>query len=107
MDGWLERYGAHTAFFSRLLPGVRTFSSLVIGAGKVNFKKFFGYTLAGSFLWNLPLAYAGFVTGNNWEFLRPYFRKFELIILAAIVIALILLVFSRIHKIKKFREHPE
>ncbi len=107
MDNWLERYGAHTAFFSRLLPGVRTFSSLVIGAGRVSFGKFFGYTLAGSFLWNLPLAYAGLVAGNNWELLRPYFRKFELIILAAILIAVILFIFRQVHKFKKFSRHPQ
>lgn len=106
MDRWLERYGAHTAFFSRLLPGVRTFSSLIIGAGRVNFGKFFGYTVAGSFLWNLPLAYVGFVAGNNWDFLRPYFQKFELVILAAVLVIVILFVFRQIHKLKEFSKHP-
>ncbi len=106
MDNWLERYGAHTAFFSRLLPGVRTFSSLIIGAGRVNFGKFFGYTLAGSFLWNFPLVYAGLIAGKNWDFLRPYFQKFELVILAAILIVVILFVFRQIHKLRRFSEHP-
>jgi membrane protein DedA with SNARE-associated domain len=105
MDSWLERYGAHTAFFSRLLPGIRTFSSLIIGAGRVSFGKFFAYTLAGSFLWNLPLAYAGFVAGKNWDFLRPYFQKFEVAILAAILIIVILFVFRQIHKFRKFNKH--
>ena len=107
MDQLAGTLRAHTAFFSRLLPGVRTFSSLLIGAGKINFKKFFWYTLAGSFIWNLPLAYVGFVTGNNWDFLRPYFQKFELVILAAIVIVIILFVFRQIHKLRKFSKHPE
>jgi len=107
MDRWLARYEAHTAFFSRLLPGIRTFSSLLIGAGRINFKKFIFYTLAGSFIWNLPLTYVGFIAGNNWDFLRPYFQKFELIILAVAVIAVILFVFKQIHKLKKFSKHPE
>ena len=107
MDRWLKHYGAHTAFFSRLLPGVRTFSALIIGAGRVSFGKFFGYTLAGSFLWNLPLAYVGFVAGKNWNFLRPYFQKFELVILAAILVVVILFVFRQIHKLRKFSKHPE
>jgi membrane protein DedA with SNARE-associated domain len=100
IDGWVNRYGAQAAFFSRLLPGVRTFSSLIIGAGRVNFNKFFWYTLFGSFLWNLPLAYAGFVAGNNWDFLRPYFHKFELAILAAIIIGIILFIFKHVRKFK-------
>lgn len=107
MDRWLARYEAHVAFFSRLLPGVRTFSSLLIGAGKINFKKFLWYTLAGSFIWNLPLTYVGFITGNNWDFLRPYFQKFELVILAAILIVAILFVFRQVHKFRKFNRHPQ
>lgn len=106
MDHWLEHYGAQTAFFSRLLPGVRTFSSLVIGAGKVNFNKFFWYTLTGSFIWNFSLTYVGFVAGNNWDFLRPYFRKFELVILAAILIAVIVFVFRQVHKLRRLQQHP-
>lgn len=106
IDKWLNHYGSQTAFFSRLLPGVRTFSSLIIGAGRVNFNKFFWYTLAGSFLWNLPLTYVGLIAGNNWNFLQPYFRKFELVILAAIIVAVILFIFKHIHKVKRFSKHP-
>jgi len=107
IDRWLGRYEAQVAFFSRLLPGVRTFSSLLIGAGKINFKKFVFYTLAGSFLWNLPLTYIGFVTGSHWNFLRPYFQRFELVILAAILVAIITFVFRQIHKLRKFNERQE
>jgi membrane protein DedA with SNARE-associated domain len=99
MDRWLDRYEAQVAFFSRLLPGVRTFSSLLIGAGKINFKKFIFYTLAGSFIWNLPLAYVGLITGNNWNFLRPYFQKFELAILAAFLIIVIWFIFKKIYPV--------
>ncbi len=106
MDSWLGKHGAGVAFFSRLLPGIKTFSSLIIGAGKINFRKFFFYTLAGSFVWNLPLTYLGFAAGNNWDFLRPYFRKFDFVILAAIIVAVILFVFKHVHKLKKLRRHP-
>lgn len=105
MDFWLKRHGARIAFFSRLLPGIRTFSSLVIGAGKVNFNKFFWYTFAGSLVWNLPLTYLGFSAGNNWDFLRPYFRKFEAVILALFVIGIILFIFRHFHRIKKLNRH--
>lgn len=92
MDQWLERYGARAAFFSRLLPGVRTFSSLVIGASKMKLRKFIVYTFAGSLVWNLPLVYIGLVTGKNWNILQPYFHKFQLVILALVVIAVVMFV---------------
>ena len=107
LDSWLKKYGAKLAFVSRLLPGIRTFSSIVLGTGRLNFNKFFWYTFFGSFIWNLPLAYVGLVTGKNWNVLRPYFHKFELVILAAIVIAVILFIFKHVHRFKRLSQHPQ
>lgn len=101
LDRSLNKYGAKLAFFSRLLPGIRTFSSIVLGTGRLNFKKFFIYTLAGSFVWNLPLAYVGLVTGKNWNFLQPYFRKFEILIAILIVIAVATFIFKHIRRFKR------
>ncbi len=101
LDHLLDRYGTKLAFFSRLLPGIRTFSSIVLGTGRLNFKKFFAYTLAGSLIWNLSLTYVGLVTGKNWNFLQPYFRKFELIIAALIIIAIAVFIFKHIRRFKR------
>lgn len=101
LDRSLDRYGAKLAFFSRLLPGIRTFSSIVLGTGRLNFKKFSAYTLAGSFIWNLPLAYVGLIAGKNWNFLQPYFRKFELMIAALIIIAIAVFIFKHIRRFKR------
>lgn len=106
MDSWLGHYGSGAAFFSRLLPGVRTFSSLVLGAGRLKIKRFILYTIAGSFIWNFTLTYVGLITGKNWNFLGPLFRKFELVILAAILIAIVLFVFRHVHRLRKFSKHP-
>ncbi|MBI2063694.1 MAG: DedA family protein [Candidatus Yanofskybacteria bacterium] len=95
LDRWLGKYGAKLAFVSRLLPGVRTFSSVVLGVGRLNFNSFFGYTLSGSFIWNLSLAYIGLIMGENWNILRPYFHKFDLVIVILILIAAV--VFVRKH----------
>lgn len=105
LDRSLAKYGAKLAFFSRLLPGIRTFSSIVLGTGRLNFKKFFVYTLAGSLIWNLPLAYAGLVTGKNWNFLQPYFRKFELLIAALILIAVVIFIFKHIRRFKRLSRY--
>ncbi|OGN29142.1 MAG: hypothetical protein A3A33_02675 [Candidatus Yanofskybacteria bacterium RIFCSPLOWO2_01_FULL_49_25] len=88
VDRWLDRHGAAVAFFSRLLPGVRSFSSLLIGASTVRFYTFVVYTFVGSFLWNLPLAYVGYAFGDYSDVLRPYFHIFEIIVVIAIVLAI-------------------
>lgn len=107
LETWTNKYGSKVAFFSRLLPGIRTFSSIVIGAGRLKLKKFFWFTLAGSLVWNLPLAYVGFAAGNKWGILQPYFRKFEAVIAAVIVIAVTLFIFKHIHRITRLNRHPQ
>lgn len=107
LDSWLERYGSATAFFSRILPGVRTFSSLVLGAGRLKIKIFILYTMAGSFIWNFTLTYVGLIAGKNWNFLGPLFRKFELVILAMFVIAVIFFISKHIHKLKRLNWPPQ
>ena len=88
-DRWFDKYGQSTAFFSRLLPIVRTFISLPAGIAKMNFKKFSFYTFLGSLFWSLALTYAGMILGENWEHLEIYFRKFQwpiaVLILAGII----------------------
>lgn len=100
VERWLARYQEKVAFFSRLLPGVRGFSSLIIGAGRVGFKKFFWYTLFGSLIWNGWLAYFGYMVGSHWNLLRSYFQKFEWLIGAVILAGAILFVVKHWRKNK-------
>lgn len=89
MDAWLLRHETGAVFFSRLLPGVRTFAPLVFGAGRAKFTPFVWLTVLGSFFWNLTLAYAGFFLGENWGVLRGYFEKFEIVIVILAVLAIV------------------
>ena len=85
-DRWFEKYGEATAFFSRLMPVVRTFISFPAGVARMNFGKFIIYTFLGSFPWSAGLAWAG----ATWhprdirEALRPLDIPIILAILALI-----------------------
>jgi membrane protein DedA with SNARE-associated domain len=85
-DRWFERWGEPTAFFSRLLPIVRTFISLPAGVARMPVWRFTVYTFAGSFIWCAALAWGGYQFGSRWEELRAMMRPFD------IPIAVILLV---------------
>jgi membrane protein DedA with SNARE-associated domain len=57
--------------------------------------RFHLYTFLGSWPWCFALAYLGMKAGEHWNYLREYFHKFDAVIGAAIVIALVWLIWSR------------
>ena len=85
-DGWLKRHGLKVAFWSRLLPIVRTFISFPAGAARVPFGRFTLYTFLGSLPWALGLGYVGVYFGENWESIRKYWRGFDLVIVVGLVV---------------------
>lgn len=66
-DRWFAKYGSSVAFFSRLLPVVRTYISLPAGISRMNFGKFMLYTFLGSLPWTFALAYVGYVFGPTLQ----------------------------------------
>jgi membrane protein DedA with SNARE-associated domain len=102
-DRFFQRWGGATAFFSRLLPIVRTYISLPAGITKMPFAKFCIYTFLGSFPWCLLLAYVGTVVGHNLAALTPIFRSFEVIIIIALVILVVLYIWRHIRNDRKAR----
>jgi membrane protein DedA with SNARE-associated domain len=99
-DLWFKKYGEATVFFSRLLPVIRTYISFPAGVAKMNFGKFCFYTFLGSFPWTLGLAYLGLRLGEHWESLKEYFRRFDILIGAIIVLAIIWYILRHVNNVK-------
>jgi membrane protein DedA with SNARE-associated domain len=77
-DRWFSKYGEHTAFFSRLMPVVRTFISVPAGVARMNFLKFTLWTFIGSFMWCWVLGGAGYLFGEHWREVRELMRPFDI-----------------------------
>jgi membrane protein DedA with SNARE-associated domain len=89
-DRWLRRHGLQVAFWTRLLPIVRTFISFPAGAARVPFARFTLYTFLGSYIWAFALAWIGAVFGEHWESIRGVWRGFDLVVLLALLALLLL-----------------
>jgi membrane protein DedA with SNARE-associated domain len=94
-DQWFERRGQLTVFFTRMMPGVRTFISLPAGIAKMPVGKFLMYSLLGSVPWNAALAYLGYAAGkaagdDPWGNLQEQFGRYNeifYVVLAVVVLA--------------------
>lgn len=103
---WFNKYGDKIAFFSRMLPAVRTFISLPCGMAEMNFWKFSIYTFLGSFIWSAFLTYIGVYLGSKWDTIGGYFHKFDLALAILLIFAVLFYVNHKL-KIVKFRRKKE
>lgn len=87
-EGYFERYGDATVFFSRMLPIVRTFVSLPAGVARMPLGRFSLLTTLGSIPWVLALALLGQAVGDNWESWRHNLGYIDYVVAAAIVIGI-------------------
>ena len=85
-EQWLRKHGLKVAFWTRLLPIVRTFVSLPAGAARVPFWRFTLYTFLGSAPWAFGLAYVGVLFRENWEKIKTLWHGFDLFVVAGLLL---------------------
>lgn len=108
-DAFFQRWGSPTAFFSRLLPVVRTYISLPAGIARMPFVKFCIFTFLGSFPWCLLLAFVGTLVGTRLASLSnsplaTVFHSLDVVILLAVVVLVALYIWRHIRNDRKARE---
>lgn len=64
---WLDKYGAATIFFGRLLPVARGLIALPAGFIRIDFWVFFLCTGFSSVIWVVVLIYMGQLLGEGWR----------------------------------------
>ena len=95
-DRFFQKYGPATAFFSRLLPVIRTFISFPAGVARMPLGKFIFYSTAGAIPWSILLVFAGQQLGANWVDIRHALQPFDLAIALAVVAGVVLFVCWRL-----------
>ena len=59
-----ERHGGKTIILARFMPIVRTYVPFVAGLGKMPYRRYIAFCVAGALLWVLSLCLAGYFFGN-------------------------------------------
>jgi membrane protein DedA with SNARE-associated domain len=81
-DKFFAKSGDIAVFIARLLPVVRTFIAFPAGVAKMPMGKFIVYTFAGSLPWCVGLAWIGMKLGEHIDELKPWFHRFDAVIIA-------------------------
>lgn len=89
------KHGKKTIILSRFLPIVRTFAPIVAGIVRLDYYKFFLYSLAGAFLWVCSLVLTGYFMGEYVPGTKDYLGY---IVIFLIVITSIPFIYNSIKK---------
>lgn len=94
----LHKYKNLVVLGSRVVPGIRTVISLPCGFAKLPLGRFVALTFFGSLIWSYLLAWIGFVLGQNWRTIGPYFHKLDAVIVGLIVLAIVWYIWYKIKR---------
>ena len=95
-DQFFQKYGPATAFFSRLLPIVRTFISFPAGVARMPLGTFIVYSTLGALPWSFLLVFAGEQLGANWVDIRHALQPFDLAIAIGVIALVVLFIWWRL-----------
>ena len=102
-SAWFGKYGEPVIFFGRLIPIVRSLISIPAGLDHMPMPKFLGFTLLGSFMWNIVLAYGGVLLGENWQKIIGWLDLYQNVVLVILVIAFVAFLSWLITRARKAR----
>jgi membrane-associated protein len=94
-----DKHGGKTIFLARFIPIIRTFAPFVAGIGRMEYKKFLYFNIAGGFVWVCGFTLLGYFFGNI-----PIIKEnFSLVVIAIILLSIlpIIVEFIKSKKSKK------
>lgn len=62
--GFFDKYGARAVILARFVPIVRTFITVTAGVGRMDRRRFFGYSAIGAVLWATGITVLGYFLGS-------------------------------------------
>ncbi len=88
-EEYFAKHGGKTIFIGRFLPVVRHLISVPAGIARMPIPTFAALTVAGATIWGGGLMCLGYWLGANWEPVAQKAKKFDLMIAAVVVVAIV------------------
>ena len=98
-QSFFDRYGAPAIVLGRFVPVVRTFITVMAGAGRMHFRTYATYTVLGGLLWTVSVTMLGYFLGNV-AFIAD---NIELLLLAGVLVSVVPVGFGLIRHTRSSR----
>jgi membrane-associated protein len=89
-QAYFEKNGPKTVVLARFLPVIRTFTPVVAGVGRMEYRKFVTFNVLGGFLWSFGVTLAGYFLGKTVPDIDRWLLPIVLVIGAVSFIPVIL-----------------
>lgn len=85
-NAFFDKYGARALVLGRFVPIVRTFVTVVAGAGRMERRRFLMWSAVGAVLWVCGLVLAGYFLGQAFPGLKD---RLELVLILIVLVSVI------------------
>ncbi|HUY29861.1 MAG TPA: DedA family protein [Acidimicrobiales bacterium] len=103
-EAWFDGRGESSVFFTRLIPLLRSFISLVGGLAEMSKAKFAVLTVLGSAVFCAALASIGYSLGSSWHHVIKDFSYAGYVAAVLAVAAVAFVVYHRIAQLRRERD---
>ena len=87
--GLVRKHGSPIVFFSKLVPGLKAWTSVAAGICEIKLQKFIIASVTASIIYNSALVLSGYYLGKNWDKVVGYFNNAQLIPLFLMLIGIL------------------
>jgi len=87
---FFAHHGPKAIVLARFVPIVRTFTPILAGVGKMDYRTFFRYNLAGGVLWAVGVTSAGYGLGKTFPGIEDYLLPIAIVIILASLVPVLL-----------------
>jgi membrane protein DedA with SNARE-associated domain len=98
---WFVKYGYWVILANRFLSGTRSVIALFAGFFHLEWYKVLLLGLISALVWNGLLIYAGYLLGANWEMITEIISRYNKIVIAIMVVAVLTYILIKRYRKKK------